>query len=70
MLIPTEPLERPSSLLAEVGYDPDTKTLAVKFHAGKTYHYHPVSEHEFEALKVQGGQYFHKHIKPKGGAPQ
>lgn len=61
-----------SSSVSEAGYDPATKTLAVKFSNGGTYHYHGVSKEAFEQLqKAESyGKHFrstilgkHKHIK-------
>jgi hypothetical protein len=54
-LIPLEPVQ--SSRLSEMGYDPDTFTLAVRFPptkkapAGKVYHYRNISEEIFDDLK-------------------
>lgn len=56
-----------SSNVKAIGYDPGTKTLAVEFNSGGTYHYHNVSPHHHtEMMKpdVSTGGYLHKHIKP------
>lgn len=56
-----------SSNVKEVGYDPATKTLAISFHSGGTYHYADVSPEkhaEMMAAKSIGG-HFHKNIRDK-----
>lgn len=54
-----------SSNIDEVGYDPDTKTLAVKFFSGQLYHYKEVPKEKYQGLinaKSVGG-YFYANIK-------
>jgi KTSC domain len=49
-----------SSAIAEIGHDPETNTLAVKFHSGATYHYHDfTTEHfaEFQKQESIGGHF-------------
>ena len=55
-----------SSNLASVGYDPDTKTLAVQFKSGAVGHYSGVSAKEHAALIAAPsvGGYFAAHIRP------
>jgi hypothetical protein len=56
-----------SKQVKEVGYDPETKTLAVTFNHGKSvYHYPNVEEKTFkEMIKAESiGKFFGKHIKP------
>ena len=62
--IPLSPVV--SSQVSGIGYDAGTKTLAVSFNSGSTYHYHDVPVEKFEAIaKAESvGQYLGKHIKP------
>lgn len=59
-----------SSQLAEIGHDPDTNTLAIRFHGkgrpGNLYHYQNVTADDFEALKSaeSHGSHFIRNIKP------
>jgi hypothetical protein len=49
MPIPLSPVK--SSQVAAVGYDQDTKTLAVRFNSGGLYHYTGVEPEAFAALQ-------------------
>lgn len=67
--ITLEPVE--SSQLAEVGYDPDTGTLAIRFHGrgdkpGSLYHYANFGETDWRALQdaESKGSHFIRNIKP------
>lgn len=64
--IPTFPVA--SSQIAEIGHDPETSTMAVRFKSGTSplYHYANVTAEEFAAFKGAEsiGSYFYKHIKP------
>lgn len=55
-----------SSNISEVGYDPDTQTLRVKFKSGGEYDYSGVSAEEHEALLSAPsiGKHFLSSIKP------
>lgn len=55
-----------SSMIAAVGYDADTKTLAVEFTKGGTYEYSDVPLEEWEAFQSAEsvGKYFLAQIKP------
>ena len=51
-----------------IHYDPETKTLEVKFRTGDTvYHYHNVSHHMYNAFEnaKSYGEFFTKHIRDK-----
>lgn len=56
-----------SSQVKSLGYDPATKTLAVTFGTGGTYHYEGVSPESFANLKAAKsvGGHLHTHIKGK-----
>lgn len=56
-----------SSQLAEHGYDPTTKTMAVRFKSGGLYHYADVPPEDYEKfVKSESlGTFLHKHIKGK-----
>lgn len=54
-----------SSNVKSVGYDPETKTLAVEFNGGGVYHYHDVEKDVHEGLvsaRSVGG-FIHNNIK-------
>lgn len=54
-----------SSNVKSVGYDPDTKTLAVEFNGGGVYHYHDVEKDVHDNLigaRSVGG-FIHNNIK-------
>ena len=59
-----QPVE--SSNVAEVGHDPITNTLRVKFKSGGTYEYHGVSAQKHQALLSADsiGAHLARHIKP------
>lgn len=55
-----------SSNLESVGYDPETRLLAVKFkRGGAVYHYEDVDPHHFDAIQQaeSAGKYFHEHLR-------
>jgi hypothetical protein len=57
-----------SSQIAEIGFEPATKTLAIRFNNGrKLYHYHDVPQETFDALKASEsvGKYFGANIRGK-----
>lgn len=61
-----------SSQIAEVGHDPETETLGIRFKATKKnpiteYHYSFVSDDVFQALLTAEsvGKYFTEHIKQR-----
>lgn len=63
-----------SSQLAQIGHDPDTNTLAIRFYSGwgekkkvgSLYHYQNFTAEDFEAFKNAEslGKHFGAHIKP------
>ncbi len=57
-----------SSQIKSIGYDATSKTMAVQFNSGATYHYDDVPAETHSALmsaKSVGG-HFHKHVLPRG----
>lgn len=54
-----------SSNISEIGYDPDSLTLEIKFHSGGIYKYFPISLNKFNRLMgaKSKGSYFTEHIK-------
>ena len=54
-----------SSQITHVGYDPLTRTLAVKFSSG-LYHYHDVTPETYAGLRSASsvGKFVHAHVKP------
>lgn len=54
-----------SSAIAGHGYDPETKTLAIRFKSGKTYHYQGVDAGTYDAFKGSKslGSFFGKSIR-------
>lgn len=56
-----------SSLIAKVGYDGPTKTLAVEFAKGDVYHYTDVTPKQFADLQGAKsiGAHFGEHIRAK-----
>lgn len=56
-----------SSNLAAHGYDPETKTLAVRFKGGGVWHYPGVPPEAYSKLceAPSKGSYFAKEIRPK-----
>lgn len=63
--IPTQPVN--SSNVAEIGHDPTTNTLAVKYQNGGLYYYGGVPTEKFEAMKKSSsiGRFLHLEIKGK-----
>lgn len=55
-----------SSQIAEIGHDPVSSTLAIRFKSGGLYHYANVGLDTFAALRdaASVGSYFYKSIKP------
>lgn len=66
--VPLVPLAS-SSLIAAIGHDSDTNTLALQFHGGKTYHYDNVPAEMFEEMQQaeSAGRFFQQRIKPYQG---
>jgi hypothetical protein len=60
---------RDSTAIAAVGHDPESSTLHVRFHSGRTYAYPDVSAEAHARLMDAGsmGAHFSKHIRPLGG---
>ena len=58
-----------SSNIKEVGHDPDTNTLGIRFHDGSLFHYPNVTADEHAAFINADslGSHFHKNIRSKGG---
>ena len=56
-----------SSQISEIGHDPATNTMAVRFNSGGLYHYHGVTGEAFAALRSAKsiGSHLHQHIKGK-----
>jgi hypothetical protein len=56
-----------SSQVAEYGYDPAARTLAVRYKNGGLYHYEDVPQKEFDGLcKAQSaGSFLHANVKSK-----
>ena len=55
-----------SSQISEIGHDPSSNTMAVRFkHGGTLYHYKGVSAEKFEQFKTSEsiGSFLGKHIK-------
>lgn len=55
-----------SSQVSAIGYDAASKTLAVTFKSGGTYHYHDVPSDKYVGLQKaeSAGKYLGQHIKP------
>lgn len=55
-----------SSQIETMGYDAETKTLAVKFKSGGEYHYTGVPPEKFEELRSakSKGKFLHAKVKP------
>ena len=67
--IPMEPVV--SSQIAEIGHDPETNTMAVRFppkggRPGALYHYDNVDAETFKSFRTADsiGSHFYRHIKP------
>ncbi len=58
-----EPIQ--STNISEIGYDPATKRMHVKFHNGAVYEYHDVQQKTYDALMASPskGKYLHAHIE-------
>lgn len=56
-----------SSNIESIGYDVETKTLAVKFISGREYHYHDVDPRLHTELMAAPsiGKFFGEHIRDK-----
>ena len=54
-----------STNIARVGYDAQSKTLAVEFRNGSIYHYHGIDQDKHdEFMRAESkGKYLHQHIK-------
>jgi hypothetical protein len=54
-----------SSCIAEVGYDPSDRTLAVRFHSGREYWYAGVPPETHQALLAAAsiGSYFNAEVR-------
>ena len=54
-----------SSQIREIGHDPETNTLAVRFNTGSLYHYAGVNAKQFDEFKGAKsiGSHFGKHFK-------
>ena len=65
MLVRTEPVH--SSVIAEIGYDPEARILEVRFHGGRAYHYFdvPPAEHAAPLSADSIGGYFNRTIFPR-----
>ncbi len=55
-----------SGTIAATGYDPERRTLTVKFKSGGTYEYAAVPQEKYDRLMAAPslGAYLHTHIKP------
>jgi hypothetical protein len=64
-VVKTEPVQ--SSLIAEIGYDPDARILEVRFRGGRSYHYFdvPPTEHAVLMRAASIGGYFNRNIFPR-----
>jgi hypothetical protein len=58
-----------STAIAAIGHDPESNTLHVEFHSGRTYAYPEVSAdaHSRFMDAESKGAHFVKHIRPLGG---
>lgn len=56
-----------SSNLESVGYDPETRLLAVKFKRGGVYHYEDVDPEHFDGIQAaeSAGKYFGEHLRSR-----
>lgn len=57
-----------SSHVSQVGYDPESNTLGVRFNDGGEYHYYNVPIGVFNGLRSASsvGQYFDQNVKKAG----
>ncbi|MBO9594963.1 MAG: KTSC domain-containing protein [Niabella sp.] len=55
----------PSTVIAHVDYNPETKTLEIRFVSGAVYHYHKVPAAIYQKFKTaqSKGTYFNQFIK-------
>jgi hypothetical protein len=55
-----------SSMIDDVGYDPETQTLEIGFNSGTVYQYFEVERETFDDLMKapSAGQYFLNNIEP------
>lgn len=55
-----------SSMVSHVGYEPETSTLHVTYHGGRTYQHPGVPQAKFDALMSSSsiGKYLNTQIKP------
>jgi len=65
IVIPVNPVE--SSNILGVGYDAESKTMAVQFKSGGTYYYPEVPQGDYDALLAAKsiGKHYHSHIRGK-----
>lgn len=56
-----------SSNIEAIGFDPETKTMSIRFKGGNTYHYTDVEKDAHQALvgAASVGGHFHEHVKNK-----
>ena len=56
-----------SDAISHHGYDPESKTMALTFRGGKTYHYPGVSQQVYDGLvkAPSMGKHFAQHISGK-----
>jgi hypothetical protein len=56
-----------SSNLVQVGYDPLSMSMVIRFHGGRVYEYDDVPPEEVEGLinASSVGGYFHRHVKKR-----
>ncbi len=68
--IPLEPVEPPSSMISQIGYDHETQTLRVAFHNGEAVYDYPMfTPRDWSAFldADSKGKHFHRAIKPMFG---
>lgn len=67
MSINMKPPRNESGHIHSLGYDAETKTMAVQFARGGVYHYHGVSPEDFNALHgaESAGKHFHANVNGK-----
>lgn len=71
MTVALKPPKQPSTAVHSYGYDPASKTLAIRFHRkdgpGDPHHYREVPEHVAHALNDADsvGKFFANHIRGK-----
>lgn len=54
-----------SGNIKSIDYNPDAKTLSVRFAQGQTYHYDQVPQHVYDQMMAapSTGSYFYKHVR-------